>query len=40
VRQAGTPVVTTTWIAFGLVALTLVAALVLNPSNQSKLEKV
>ena len=39
VRQAGTPVVTPTWIAFGLVALTLVVTLLTPNPNQSNLAK-
>ena len=39
VRKAGTPVVTPTWIAFGLVALTLVIALVIRKPVQSELAK-
>ena len=39
VKQAGTPVVTPTWIALALVALSLVAGLVLRRSEQTKLEK-
>ena len=38
VKQAGTPVVTPTWIALALVALTLVAALGLQAANKPKLE--
>ena len=39
VKQAGTAVVTPTWIAFALVALTLLAALGLRASNNSKMAK-
>ena len=38
VKQADTPVVTPTWIALALVALTLVAGLVLRAANKPKLE--
>lgn len=39
VKQAGTSVVTPTWIAFGLVAFTLVLSLVTRKPDQSKLAK-
>jgi len=39
VRQAGTPVVAPTWVAFGLVGLTLVAGLGLRKPDQSKLSE-